>query len=76
MNELGNLVIPNHADPKFQWWLESTDEQPRLTLDEVLTAAGATDEQRARIAGAPVVDEPEANSLPMFQPRIPRRGRK
>ena len=57
INQNGDLIIPNGAAERFQWWNESIED--RLSLSEILDHVNAPVETRARYLGAKTEDSHE-----------------
>ena len=58
INSNGDLIIPNGAEPKYQWWNETNPD--RMSLEEILDFVGATEEHRRRyLKTKEVEDKPE-----------------
>jgi hypothetical protein len=64
IDKTGALVVPNFADPKYQYWDESNPD--RMTVAAILDEIGASDEVKAAYAQAsPDADaEPAAVAVP------------
>lgn len=53
----GDLIVPNFADPKYQFWDESNPD--RMTVAAILEGIGATDEVKAKYAEPAPVEPAE-----------------
>lgn len=67
IDQHGALIVPNFADPKYQYWDESNPD--RMSVGAILEEIGATDEVKAKYAEPVVEAELEPVAAPEDKPK-------